>query len=52
MLIPVVHLRGKNYTFEPQSNHVRYFLYAHRFIGFLLATVLIASLSHGSVEFH
>lgn len=52
MLIPVVHLRGKNYTFEPQSNHVRYYLYVHRLIGLLLAAVLIASLRYGSVEFH
>jgi hypothetical protein len=52
MLIPVVHLRGKNYTFEPKGSRIRYYLYVHRFIGFLLATVLIASLSHGSVEFH
>ena len=52
MLTPVVHLRGKNCIFEPQSNHVRYCLYVHWFIGFLLATVLIASLSHGTVEFH
>jgi hypothetical protein len=38
-----------------QPRHARaegLFRYYHRFIGFLLATVLIASLSHGSVEFH
>ena len=48
VLIPVVHL---NYTFEPKGSHIRYYFYVHWFIGFLLATVLIASLSHGASSF-
>lgn len=52
MLIPVVHLRGKNYGFEPASNRARYYLYFHRFAGFLLASVLIASMTHGGIELH
>ncbi len=52
MLIPVIHLRKAHYEFEPVSNRARYYLYFHRFAGFLLASVLVASLTHGGVELH
>jgi hypothetical protein len=52
MLIPVVHLRKSNYDFEPASARARYYLYFHRLAGFLLASVLIASMTHGSIELH
>ena len=52
MLIPVVHLRKSNYEFEPASTRARYYLYFHRLAGFLLASVLIASMTHGSIELH
>ncbi len=52
MLIPVIHLRKSNYEFEPASTRARYYLYFHRLAGFLLASVLIASMTHGGVELH
>ena len=51
MLLPVVHLRHSNYEFEPCS-WPRYYLYFHRLAGFVLASVIIASLTHGSIELH
>ncbi|HEX3066918.1 MAG TPA: hypothetical protein VHQ39_15610, partial [Dongiaceae bacterium] len=52
MLIPVIHLRKSNYEFEPASTRARYYLYFHRLAGFLLASVLVASMTHGGVELH
>jgi hypothetical protein len=52
MLLPVVHLRQKNEEWEPYHRLARYYLYTHRLIGFLLASVIIASLTHGAIELH
>ena len=52
MLLPVIHLRKSNYEFEPESPKARYYLYFHRMLGFLLASVLITSLTHAGIELH
>ncbi|HWA48521.1 MAG TPA: hypothetical protein VG742_09625 [Dongiaceae bacterium] len=46
MLMPVVHLRHRNYQIELHS-WVRYYLYAHRIAGYVLLTFLAAALISG-----
>ena len=49
MLLPVVHLRHGHYEFD-LAGRARYYFYAHKIMGYVLASFLIASYTGGGAE--
>jgi hypothetical protein len=49
MLLPIVHLRDRNYEIELEWFWARFYLYCHKLFGYLLGSLLIAALTGGGL---